>query len=28
LVNPVREWTGLVAYRLTGKIDNVFPAPQ
>jgi hypothetical protein len=23
----IREWIGLVAYRLSGKIDNVFPAP-
>jgi uncharacterized SAM-binding protein YcdF (DUF218 family) len=24
----IREWVGLVAYRLSGKIDHVFPAPQ
>jgi uncharacterized SAM-binding protein YcdF (DUF218 family) len=23
----LREWIGLVAYRLTGRIDDVFPAP-
>lgn len=23
----LREWTGLVAYRLTGKIDSVLPGP-
>jgi hypothetical protein len=24
----IREWVGLVAYRLSGKIENVFPAPE
>lgn len=24
----IREWVGLVAYRLSGRIDNVFPAPR
>ena len=23
----VREWTGLLAYWITGKIDTVFPGP-
>ncbi len=23
----LREWVGLIAYRLTGKTDNLFPAP-
>jgi hypothetical protein len=22
------EWLGLIAYRLTGKIDELFPSPQ
>lgn len=24
----IREWIGLVAYRLSGRIDSVFPAPN
>jgi uncharacterized SAM-binding protein YcdF (DUF218 family) len=24
----VREWIGLIAYRLTGKIDDLFPGPK
>ena len=24
----VREWVGLVAYRLRGRIDDLFPAPN
>lgn len=24
----IREWIGLAAYRLSGKIDHVFPAPE
>lgn len=27
LDNAVREWIGLVAYRLTGRIPSLFPAP-
>jgi hypothetical protein len=23
----IREWIGLLAYRLTGKTDALFPAP-
>ena len=23
----VREWMGLIAYRLTGKIDELLPGP-
>jgi hypothetical protein len=23
----VREWIGLLAYRLTGKIDDLLPGP-
>lgn len=23
----IREWTGLLAYRLTGRIDSLFPGP-
>ena len=22
------EWLGLIAYRLTGKIDELFPSPK
>jgi uncharacterized SAM-binding protein YcdF (DUF218 family) len=24
----VREWIGLLAYRLRGRIDDLFPGPQ
>ena len=24
----LREWIGLVAYRMLGRTDAVFPAPQ
>jgi len=24
----MREWLGLVAYRLTGKIDDLLPGPS
>jgi uncharacterized SAM-binding protein YcdF (DUF218 family) len=27
LETGVREWTGLLAYRLSGKTDALFPAP-
>ena len=28
LRSAVHEWTGLAAYRLTGKTDALFPAPE
>jgi hypothetical protein len=27
LDNSIREWIGLLAYRLTGKSNALFPAP-